>query len=78
MDHHVIEKIIYKEYIVENAVRNKMVVSCTKKLVENKFQTLVLFRQISLAWGPWLKSRSTKERWETPNANCPNATKDGN
>ncbi len=38
---------IYKEYVVENPVRNRMVVSSTQKLVEGGFQTLVLFRQIS-------------------------------
>jgi superfamily II DNA or RNA helicase len=38
---------IYKEYVVENLRRNKMVVSSTQKLVENGFQTLVLFRQIA-------------------------------
>jgi superfamily II DNA or RNA helicase len=38
---------IYKEYVVENPIRNGMVVDYTKKLVENGFQTLVLFRQIS-------------------------------
>jgi superfamily II DNA or RNA helicase len=38
---------IYKEYIVENTTRNRMIVTSTKKLVENGFQTLVLFRQIT-------------------------------
>lgn len=38
---------IYKEYVVENPVRNKMIVSSTKKLVEAGYQTLVLFRQIA-------------------------------
>lgn len=38
---------IYKEYVVENPIRNRMIVSSTQKLVEGGFQTLVLFRQIS-------------------------------
>lgn len=38
---------IYKEYVVENGTRNRMIVSSTKKLVEGGFQTLVLFRQIA-------------------------------
>lgn len=38
---------IYKEYVVENSRRNRMIVSSAKKLVEGGYQTLVLFRQIA-------------------------------
>lgn len=38
---------IYRDYVVENPVRNGMIVESTKKLVDNGYQTLVLFRQIS-------------------------------
>lgn len=47
---HIINKTytnIYKEYVVENTLRNGLIVNCTKKLVDNGFQTLILFRQIS-------------------------------
>lgn len=37
---------IYKEYIVENDIRNELVVKATQKLVEQGFQTLVLFKKI--------------------------------
>lgn len=38
---------VYKEYVVENKVRNDIIVSSTKKLVDAGYQTLVLFRQIA-------------------------------
>ena len=38
---------IYKEYVVENSIRNRMIVQSAKKLIEGGFQTLILFRQIS-------------------------------
>jgi superfamily II DNA or RNA helicase len=37
---------VYKEYIVENNVRNKMIVSSTKSLIEKGYSPLVLFKQI--------------------------------
>lgn len=37
----------YKQYIVENDVRNKIIVEQTKKLIEKGYTPLVLFKQIS-------------------------------
>jgi superfamily II DNA or RNA helicase len=37
---------IYKEYIVESPVRNKLIIENTKKLVEKGYKTLVLFKNI--------------------------------
>ena len=37
---------IYKEYVVESPVRNKLIVENTKKLVEKGYKTLVLFKNI--------------------------------
>jgi superfamily II DNA or RNA helicase len=38
---------IYKEYIVENPIRNKIIVEQTQKLLEKGYAPLVLFRTIS-------------------------------
>lgn len=37
---------VYKEYIVENEIRNNLIVSKTKELIEKKYTPLVLFKQI--------------------------------
>lgn len=37
---------IYKEYIVENDVRNDLIIQETKKLLEKKYTPLILFKQI--------------------------------
>lgn len=39
-------KTIYKNYITENSVRNNMIVTGAKRLVEQGFQTLILFHSI--------------------------------
>jgi|SRR5579859_502924 len=36
----------YKEYIVENEVRNTIIVDKTQELVDKKYKTLVLFKQV--------------------------------
>lgn len=38
---------IYKQYIVENNLRNELIIKNTKELVDKKYKPLVLFRQIS-------------------------------
>ena len=40
-------KTIYSKYVVENEVRNQMVLTGTQKLVEQGYQTLVLFHSIN-------------------------------
>jgi superfamily II DNA or RNA helicase len=37
---------MYKEYIVENSIRNSLIIENTKKLVEKGYPTLVLFKTI--------------------------------
>lgn len=37
---------VYKEYIVENEIRNNLIVFKTKELIEKKYTPLVLFKQI--------------------------------
>jgi len=37
---------VYKNYIVENEVRNKLIVSSTQLLLDKKYTPLVLFKQI--------------------------------
>lgn len=37
---------VYKDYIVENSIRNQIVVNQTKSLIEKNYKTLVLFKQI--------------------------------
>ncbi len=38
---------IYKEYVIENEIRNKLIVENTKKIVDKGYPTLVLFKNIS-------------------------------
>lgn len=38
---------VYKEYIVENEIRNNIIVNAALKLVENNYKTLILFRVIN-------------------------------
>lgn len=38
---------VYKDYIVDNVIRNQLILNKTKMLVEKGYQTLVLFKQIS-------------------------------
>ena len=38
---------VYKEYVVENPARNKLIIDQTKALVAKKYKTLVLFRTIN-------------------------------
>ena len=37
---------VYKEYIVENSIRNKLILKYTKELIDKNYKTLVLFKQI--------------------------------
>lgn len=38
---------VYKDYVVDNVIRNQLILNKTKMLVEKGYQTLVLFKQIS-------------------------------
>src|ERR1700690_826665 len=37
---------VYKEYIVENEIRNNLIVKLSKELIDKKYTPLVLFKQI--------------------------------
>jgi len=38
---------VYKSYIVDNDIRNNLIVKCTKELLDKKYTPLVLFKQIN-------------------------------
>lgn len=37
---------VYKEYIVENDIRNDLIIKVSKELIDKKYTTLILFKQI--------------------------------
>ena len=53
---------VYKEYITENIIRNKLIVENTKELLDKKYQVLVLFKHLQ-------HGKNLKELFDLENIN---------